>query len=97
MTDWKQVRGTQTTRPLEVDTSSSTKTVYLRRNIEQVEIEDGQSEETVTMWEYEERQMTPEEYSQYLLVQESTNTITAFQKQPVIDDYTAELLEGGLI
>ena len=97
MTDWKQVRGTQTTRPLEVDTSSSTKTVYLRRNIEQVEIEDSQSEKTVTMWEYEERQMTPEEYSQYLLVQESVNTITTFQKQSVIDDYTADLLKEGLI
>ena len=97
MTDWTQVRGTQTEKPLEVDTCSSTNTVYLRKNITQVEVEDVVSKEKVTMWQYDERQMTPAEYAQYQMVQESTNTITAFQKQTVIDEYTEELIAGGVI
>ena len=49
------------------------------------------------MWEYEERQMTSNEYSQYKMIQESTNIITSFQEQAVIDAYTEELIAGGVI
>lgn len=97
MTDWTKVRGTQTEKPLEIDTSSSVNTVYLRRNIEQINIKDSVTEEVITMWEYEERQMTPNEYSQYKMIQESTNIITSFQEQAVIDAYTEELIAGGVI
>ena len=62
-----------------------------------MEVEDVVSKEKVTMWQYDERQMTPAEYAQYQMVQESTNTITAFQKQTVIDEYTEELIAGGVI
>lgn len=84
---------------MEVDTTSSRNTVYLRRNIRQIDVVDntGDEETTVKMWEYEERQMTPAEYIQYSMIQESTETITAFQEQSVIDRYTEELIEGGLI
>lgn len=84
---------------MEVDTASSRNTVYLRRNIRQIDVVDntGDEETTVKMWEYEERQMTPAEYIQYSMIQESTETITAFQEQAVIDRYTEELIEGGLI
>ena len=40
MTDWKKVTGTQPERPEEIDRTSSPSTVYLRKNIEQVEKED---------------------------------------------------------
>lgn len=49
------------------------------------------------MWQYDERQMTPAEYTQYQMIQESTETITAFQEQAVIDAYTEELIAGGVI
>jgi len=97
MTDWKIVRGTQVEKPAEVDGFSSTQTVYLRRNIEQITVTDETTNEKVTMWQYEERQMSTAEYTQYRMVQESTETITSFQKQTVIDEYTIELIEGGIL
>lgn len=71
--------------------------MYLRKNIEQIEVEDPTTKEKVTMWQYDERQMTPAEYTQYQMIQESTETITAFQEQAVIDAYTEELIAGGVI
>ena len=97
MTDWTQVRGTQPKKPLEVDTHSSVNTVYLRKNIEEVEVEDLVTKEKTKMWQYDEKQMTPAEYSQYLMIKESTETITSFQEQTVIDAYTEELILGGVI
>lgn len=95
MTDWKVVRGSQSERPLEVEENTST--VYLRRNIEQVVIADVTTEEEVTLWEYEEKEMSKSEYAQYLMVKESTDTITNYQKQDTIDAYTEELIEQGVI
>lgn len=95
MTNWKLIQGSQSTKPTEVDTHSSPTTVYLRRNIEQIEVEDEMGK--TTMWQYEEREMTKEEYSQYLIVQESTEAITSFQEQTVIDKYTEELILGGVL
>lgn len=108
MTDWKKVTGTQPERPEEVDRKSSPSTVYLRRNIEQVEKEvegtDGQTQ-TVNEWKYEEKEMTVEEYENMALVksvvEENTygivESVTQFQKDEVIDEYTAQLIEEGLI
>lgn len=108
MTDWKKVTGTQTERPEEIDRTSSPSTVYLRRNIEQVEREvegaDGETQ-TVTEWQYEEREMTVEEYENMALmktvVEENTSgiveSVTQFQKEAVIDEYTEQLIEEGLI
>lgn len=58
--------GSQAEEPLAVDTESSKGTVYLRRNIEQIERKDEQTGETVTLWGYEEAQLTHEEYALYL-------------------------------
>lgn len=67
MTDWKKVTGTQPERPEEIDRTSSPSTVYLRKNIEQVEKEvegaDGEKM-TVTEWQYDEKEMTVEEQIQ---------------------------------
>ena len=97
MTDWKQVTGSQSEKPLEVDAVSSDSTVYLRRNIKKVEIENEVSGEKVTMWQYEERQLTPQEYTLYTIVKEGIDEITDFQKQSVIDEYTEELIKEGVI
>lgn len=82
--------------------------MYLRRNIEQVTREvEGESGETqsVSGWEYEEQEMSVEEYENMLLMQQvvTENTsgivesVTQFQKETVIDEYTAQLIEEGLI
>ena len=97
MTDWKQVTGSQSEKPLEVDAVSSESTIYLRRNIKEVEIENEVSGEKVTMWQYEERQLTPQEYTLYTIVKEGIDEITDFQKELVIDEYTEELIKEGVI
>ena len=69
---WKQVTGYQTEKPGELDITSSPSTVYLRKNIRQVEIEQG--EETVSAWSYEEAELNLSEYAQYKEELESMNT-----------------------
>lgn len=105
MTDWKKVIGSE--RPEEVDRTSSPTTVYLRRNIEQVQKEvDGiDGEMQTTEWQYEEMEMSIAEYNSMLLMQKvvSENTaeiiesVTKFQKEAVIDEYTQQLIEEGVI
>ena len=101
MTDWKKVTGTQPDKPEEVDRTSSPSTVYLRKNIEQVtrEVEGNDG------WQYDEKEMTVEEYENMALmktvVEENTSgiveSVTQFQKDAVIDEYTQQLIEEGLI
>jgi len=101
--EWKVVKGTQAEQPSEKDLSSSPTTVYLRRNIEQVAEEQGEGEtkQTVTLWQYEERELTVEEYNQLQLISENTamivTSVTEFQKTTVIDEYTAQLIEEGVL
>lgn len=79
-------------------------TVYQRRNIKKATKteEDGTK---VTGWEREERELTLEEYQQMKLMQEivAANTsqivssVTDFQREAVIDEYTQQLIEEGMI
>ena len=108
MKEAKKVTGTQPDKPEEVDRTSSPSTVYLRKNIEQVtrEVEgsDGKMQ-TVTEWQYDEKEMTVKEYENMALmksvVEENTSgiveSVTQFQKDAVIDEYTQQLIEEGLI
>lgn len=78
--------------------------MYQRRNVKAVTKteEDG---EKVSGWEREERELTREEYQQMLLMTEIVNTnkteivgsVTEFQKSEVIDEYTLQLVEEGLL
>lgn len=63
MTKWKTVRGSMTEEPKAIDMTTSPTTVYERKNIAKVTVEDDENG-SVEMWEYEERQMTIEEYEQ---------------------------------
>ena len=69
---WKKVTGCQPQKPLEVDAVSSPTTVYLRKNINQTEI--SSEEGSGRMWEYEEAQLTKEEYEEYLEVAQIFST-----------------------
>lgn len=107
MKDWRTVTGTQPERPEEVDKTSSPSIVYLRRNITQVErtVEGESGGQTVKEWQYEEQEMTVAEYEQMLLMQQvvTENTsgivesVTQFQKEAAIDEYTLQLVEEGLL
>lgn len=61
MTDWKIVQGSQTEKPAEFDTATSAVVVYQRRNIERITVDSGDGAKT-ELWQYEERQMTHDEY-----------------------------------
>ena len=65
MTDWKTVYDSRTTTPEALDTTSSSSTVYERRNIrrEAVTVGIGNTDATVTEWVYEQREYTQEEYA----------------------------------
>ncbi len=63
MTDWKRVQGSQEQKPQEFDTTSSAVVVYQRKNIERVTVEDKVSGETTEIWQYDERELSREEYS----------------------------------
>ncbi len=71
--EWKKITGTQAERPAELDTTSSPNTVYLRKNIEEVEIESGGSK--ITAWSYDEAQLTIAEYEQYKVEAKEMETL----------------------
>ena len=55
-----------TLRPDELDTTSSKKAVYLRRNIVEKQRESRFDGEMQTYYEYDETKLTKEEYAEYL-------------------------------
>lgn len=64
MTDWKTVHDSRPTTPEALDATSSSSTVYERRNIRQEtrSVGIGDTDATVTEWVYEQREYTREEY-----------------------------------
>lgn len=104
MKEWREVFGTEATKPEEFDVTASPTTVYQRRNIRQ-ETKTEADGKKVTGWQREERELTLEEYGQLKLVQEvvKENTseivtsVTEFNENEVIDRYTEQLIEEGVI
>lgn len=62
MTDWRKAQGSQVEQPAEFDTTTSSVIVYQRRNIERVTVSNGDGS-TTELWQYEEREMSREEYT----------------------------------
>ena len=104
MKEWREVFGTEAVKPEEFDTTLSPTTVYQRRNVRQETKTETDGTE-VTGWQREERELTLEEYDQLRLMQEvvANNTagivesVTEFNENAVIDKYTEQLIEEGLI
>lgn len=104
MKEWKKVFGTEGTMPEEFDAVSSPTTVYQRRNIEQSERTEPDGT-IVSGWQRDERELTVEEYEQMKLMEEVVNgnkeeivsSVTNFQKEAVIDEYTLQLVEEGVL
>ena len=101
MKDWKTVTGTQQERPEEVDRESSPTTVYLRKNIRQVEQKEAEdSGETVSVWQYEEQELESMILMRQAVSENASGiveSVTQFQRDVVIDEYTEQLIEEGLI
>lgn len=72
MTPWRQVHGSQETRPIEFDTTSSSVVVYHRKNIERVSFNNDDGSVT-ELWQYDERQMTREEYNEFRIIQNTAD------------------------
>ena len=83
---WRTVTGSQEQRPDVIDQTSSSKYVYLRRNIQRItRIEE--SGNPVTLWQYDEAVITHEEYAPYdtfvvaLVQSEIDNLVTEQDKK----------------
>lgn len=104
MKEWRKVFGTEAAMPEEFDTAQSPSTVYQRRNVKKA-TKTEENGNKVTGWEREERELTLAEYQTMMLMSEivSDNTsgiiasVTEFQKEAVIDEYTQQLMEEGAI
>lgn len=64
MTDWKTVHDSRSTTPEPLDATSSSSTVYERRNIrrETVTVGGGENAATAEQWVYEQREYARAEY-----------------------------------
>lgn len=87
-------------KPAEVDETSSPHGVYVRRNIIEEVYTDQETGETSPVWRYEEAFVSKLEYSNIVTTQyaiESTSSGQSFTEEEVIDAYTEELINEGVI
>ena len=66
-------------KPDLIDTTSSKKYVYLRKNVVEINSKDEQSGEYRSYFEYDEAKLTKEEYEQYLMEMNSTETLESIE------------------
>lgn len=90
------------TMPSETDSVSSPDGIFIRKNIETVEVTDL-SGETVVKYRYDEAFLTADEYEAYKTAQykdsvsEALNSVALRREAEIIDDYTLKLIEEGVI
>lgn len=77
------------TKPDLIDTTSSKKYIYIRKDIKEIEEKIGDAEESAICYEYQEAKLTPEEYEQYL----KQLSLVDMQQQRADIDYIA-LMSG---
>ena len=75
-----------------IDTTSSKKCVYLRKNVVEVQSEDMNGE-IYTTYEYEEAKLTKEEYEQYLKEINSTETLESFENLKAVNQMLNEQVD----
>lgn len=71
---WKQSESAE--KPLEIDETSSKTVVYVRRNIKEVTVQDEMSEETRTIYRYEENTIPKADWETYKTVMENQSATT---------------------
>lgn len=99
MTEYKLVESMQSDKPLDIDTASSPNIVYQRKNIKLVEATGNEGDFTYKPkhWEYDERELTQDEYSQYLIAMEQVKEINEHSDEEAIDNYTRQLMDEGVL
>lgn len=63
MSEWKEVIGSQSERPAEIDVTSSAFVVYERKDIQRYEEKDDEENVIYKGWKYKERQVPKEQWS----------------------------------
>ena len=100
MQDWKQVQGSQETKPEEFDMTSSAIVAYQRRNIERIKVENMDGSKT-ELWQYEEREMTHDEAVKLQLAQDATKIgeidETSTTGLLAVTDLYEQLIEKGVL
>lgn len=79
------IKSESTIKPELVDTTSSKKYTYLRKDIIETQKQDEFSNETITLYEYQEAKLTKTEYQEYL----AELSIIDIQQQRADIDYIA--------
>lgn len=69
------IKSQSSIKPELIDTTSSMTTVYLHKNIIEVERANESDDTTTIFYEYDEAKLTKEEYQEYLKELEATDTL----------------------
>lgn len=69
---WKTVQSSE--QPLEIDETLSSKYVYIRKDIEQIEV--SSNGETISMWQYKENKVLKSDWEIYKTVIENQAEVT---------------------
>lgn len=72
---WRKTENSNETKPLAIDTETSSSVVYFRRNFVFVGAEEGEQARPAH-WEYEEQEITKDLYDTYTNIQDLNNAIT---------------------
>jgi len=83
-------------KPLELDDVSSPSGVYIRQNITSTTYTDTDQVQK-TKWSYDEAFLTPKEYENYVLVQNTVASVEVKRENTIIDEYTLQLIEEGTL
>ena len=87
-------------KPAEIDKTSSPTTVYVRKDFELVpgvQIE-GETEKAIDQWKFLQKEYTQEEYAMIVeTASKAAESISIKHENDIKDEYTLELIEGGLL
>lgn len=98
--NYRKVTGS--VKPDELDVTSSASTVYLRKNIQEVTLHDDLMDIDYTQWQYDEAQISVEEYEQYqsyfhtqeIMKQISEQELTVAEELITKDEQIQELAQS---
>ena len=73
------IKSQSSIKPELIDTTSSKTTVYLRKNIIEIEKTNESDDTTTIFYEYDEAKLTKEEYQEYLKELEATDALQTIE------------------
>ena len=92
--NWKKAESR--IEPALVDATSSIDGVYIRKNIESETRLDNEEKE-YTIFVYDEAFLTKNEYEQYSMIEDIAEKVSLKHENDIIDAYTLQLIEGGIL